>query len=91
MEFISIKEYGGEVKFTTDVCRNDNWSRKLLEAVDYFGEFQMQFEVPTAESKRIDLVATDMNDSTLFAIECQDANGYLDPVHASKIMLYCFD
>ena len=91
MEKINIKEYGGEVKFTTDVCRNHEWSSKLLEAVDYTGEFKMQYEVPTAGSKRIDLVATDTDDNVLFAIECQDATGWLDDVHASKIMLYGFD
>lgn len=91
MEKISIKEYGGEVNFTTDVCRNEDWSRRLLEAVDYKGEFIMQYEVPTAGSKRIDLVATDTDKNVLFAIECQDATGWLDDVHASKIMLYGFD
>jgi len=91
MEKINIKEYGGEVKFTTDVCRNHEWSSKLLEAVDYTGEFKMQYEVPTAGSKRIDLVATDTDNNVLFAIECQDATGWLDDVHASKIMLYGFD
>ena len=91
MEKINIKEYGGEVNFTTDVCRNHEWSSKLLEAVDYTGEFKMQYEVPTAGSKRIDLVATDTDDNVLFAIECQDATGWLDDVHASKIMLYGFD
>ena len=92
MQVINIKEYGGEVKFTGDIASNKEWATSLLEAVDCrTGDFEIRPEVHTTGGKRVDLVVTDKDGETIFAIECQDATGYLDDVHASKIMLYCYD
>ena len=91
MEKITIQQYGGEVKFTRDIRNNDEWSQNLLNACDYRGDFKMVKEEETKLGKRIDLVASDLEDNVLFAIECQDANGWLDMHHATKTVGYCFD
>jgi len=92
MKQISISEFGGEVKFTKYIASNQDVSDKLLEAVDSgMSDYRVVAEEYTAASKRVDLVVRDSDDNVVQVVECQDANGWLDPVHASKILWYSHD
>lgn len=92
MEEITIQEFGGEVKFTKYIADTRKVSEKLLNAVDLDVEdFTVTPEEHTLENKRIDLVIRDANNNVIQVVECQDASGWLDPVHASKILWYSDD
>lgn len=92
MEEISVNDFGGEVKFTKYIADNETISSRLLEAIG--GEVYDYTIVPeehTVGSKRVDLIVRDEDDNVVQVIESQDANGWLDPIHASKIAWYCHD
>jgi len=92
MEEISVNDFGGEVKFTKYIADNETISARLLEAIgSAMLDFKVVPEEHTVGSKRVDLIVRDENDNVVQVIESQDANGWLDPVHASKIAWYCHD
>jgi len=92
VEEITIQEFGGEVKFTKYIADKRKVAEKLLNAIDLDVEdFTITPEEKTLEDKRVDLVVRDPNNNVIQVIECQDASGWLDPVHASKILWYSDD
>jgi len=92
VEEITIQEFGGEVKFTKYIADQRKVAEKLLNAIDLDVEdFTITPEEKTLEDKRVDLVVRDPNNNVIQVIECQDASGWLDPVHASKILWYSDD
>jgi len=92
MEEISVNDFGGEVKFTKYIADNETISARLLEAIgSAMLDFKVVPEEHTVGSKRVDLIVRDEDNNVVQVIESQDANGWLDPVHASKIAWYCHD
>jgi len=92
VEEITIEEFGGEVKFTKYIADTRKVSEGLLNAIDLDVEdFTVTPEEHTLENKRVDLVVRDNNNNVIQVVECQDATGWLDPVHASKILWYSDD
>jgi hypothetical protein len=85
--------FGGEVPFTKFISANSETQARLLEALNLAIEdgFTVQAEDPTEDSKRVDLVVRDSEGTVLLVIESQDATGWLDSVHSSKIMYYMWD
>lgn len=89
MRMISIKEFGGEVKFTKFIADNDIISSRLLEATDNgMSNYTVMPEEYTKTGKRIDLVIRDEQQNIVQLVECQDASGWLDENHACKILGY---
>lgn len=87
----SIKDFGGEVKFTKYIAQNSEVANRLLDEIgDDVSDMQIVPEDRVTESKRVDLVIREYDD-VRWVIECQDASGWLDPVHASKIVYYCYE
>jgi hypothetical protein len=94
MKRTSIKEgFGGEVAFTKFIATNTETSRRLLNALDlsYEDGYKITPEEHTVHSKRVDLVVRDVDDDIVLVVESQDASGWLDAVHASKITYYMYD
>ena len=94
MKRSSIKEaFGGEVAFTKFISRDQETSNRLLGALDLSFEdgYTVTPEEHTIDDKRVDLVVRDNNGDIMVVVESQDATGWLDSVHASKIMYYMFD
>ena len=94
MKRISIKQaFGGEVPFTKYISNNEEVAKRLLESIDEgMGEsFSIKPEDETLDRKRVDLVVRDDDDNVVQVIESQDATGWLDSVHASKIAYYCYE
>jgi len=94
MEQMTIQEFGGEVKFTKYIADNKELGKRLLKAAGYDQDdenFTITAEEHTTGSKRVDLIVRDEDNNVVQVIESQDANGWLDPVHASKIAWYCHD
>jgi len=93
MKEITIEEFGGEVKFTKYIASTRKIAEGLLNAIDLdVDDFRITPEEHTLENKRVDLVVRDTTtDNVIQVIECQDASGWLDPVHASKILWYSND
>lgn len=106
MKRSTIKEaFGGEVRFTKHIADNVDLATKLLDIVDMSmgDDYRVIPEDKTIDSKRVDLTVTDsegslryqsLNDSegtTVAVIESQDATGWLDTVHSSKIMYYMWE
>jgi hypothetical protein len=98
MERMTIKSaFGGEVPFTKYIADNREVAQRLLVAVDSdVDDFTVAPEDQTVDRKRVDLVVRDSDGVVQQVIESQDATGWLDSVHASKITYYmyekeCFD
>jgi hypothetical protein len=90
----SIKtSFGGEVPFTKFISEDLATQQRLLDALNLAIEdgYTVKPEDPTADSKRVDLTVQDAEGNVLLVIESQDATGWLDSVHASKIMYYMWD
>lgn len=94
MKRLSIKEaFGGEVPFTKYISDNKDVAIRLLDAIDtgMSDTFTIAPEDQTIDRKRVDLVVRDEDDNVIQVIESQDATGWLDSVHASKIAYYCYE
>jgi hypothetical protein len=94
MKRSNIKEaFGGEVPFTKFIASDTETSKRLLTSIDleYEDGFRIQPEDPTQHSKRVDLVVRDSDQDVVLVIESQDATGWLDAIHASKISYYMYD
>lgn len=94
MKRTNIKEgFGGEVSFTKFIANDIETSRRLLTALDlsYEDGYSITPEEHTIHAKRVDLVVRDTSNETVLIIESQDASGWLDSVHASKITYYMYD
>jgi hypothetical protein len=94
MKRSSIKDaFGGEVPFTKFIANNEETSRRLLNALDlsYEDGYKVTPEEHTTHSKRVDLVVRDNDNDIVLCVESQDASGWLDAVHASKITYYMYD
>jgi hypothetical protein len=89
----NIKEaFGGEVAFTKFIATDVETSKRLLNALDLDEEdYSVTPEEHTVHSKRVDLVVRDQEGDIFLVIESQDASGWLDSVHASKITYYMYD
>jgi hypothetical protein len=90
----SIKEaFGGEVPFTKYIASNTDVAKRLLDAIDtgMSESFSIAPEDQTVDRKRVDLVVRDDDGNVVQVIESQDATGWLDSVHASKIAYYCYE
>jgi hypothetical protein len=85
--------FGGEVAFTKFIADDTPTQQRLLEALNLAVEdgYTVKPENPTEDNKRVDLTVQDAEDRTILVIESQDATGWLDSVHASKIMYYMWD
>lgn len=90
----TIKEaFGGEVSFTKYIADNKAVAKRLLEAIDVgmSESFTIIAENQTIDRKRVDLVVRDDDSNVVQVIESQDATGWLDSIHASKIAYYCYE
>ena len=87
------QEFGGEVAFTRWISQDTDTQQRLLAALNLEPEdgYRVRPEDPTLDSKRVDLTVQDADGRVLLVIESQDATGWLDSVHASKIMYYMWD
>lgn len=84
--------FGGEVPFTKFIASDSETSKRLLAALDLDEEdYSVTPEEHTTHSKRVDLIIRDREGDTFLVIESQDASGWLDSVHASKITYYMYD
>ena len=85
--------FGGEVPFTKFIASNLETSNRLLTALDlsYEDGYTVTPEEHTSHSKRVDLVIRDADQDIVLVVESQDASGWLDAVHASKITYYMYD
>ena len=85
--------FGGEVAFTKYISEDAETQTRLLDALNLAIEdgYVIKPEDPTVDSKRVDLTVQDSDGNVLLVIESQDATGWLDSVHASKIMYYMWD
>ena len=94
MERVSIKEaFGNEVTFTKFIAEDVETKNRLLESLGYpmDGEYNIEIESKTIDSKRVDLIIKDDTDEVVNVIESQDSTGWLDTVHSSKISYYCWE
>jgi hypothetical protein len=89
----NIKDaFGGEVPFTKFIASDLETSKRLLNALDLDEEdYRITPEEHTIHSKRVDLIVRDREGDIFLVIESQDASGWLDSVHASKITYYMYD
>lgn len=89
----NIKDaFGGEVPFTKFIATDLDTSKRLLNALDLDEEdYSVTPEEHTTHSKRVDLIVRDSDGDTFLVIESQDASGWLDSIHASKITYYMYD
>lgn len=85
--------FGGEVAFTKFIADDVETSKRLLSALDLSDEdgYSITPEEHTTHLKRVDLVIRDQEGEIFLVIESQDATGWLDSVHASKITYYMYD
>jgi hypothetical protein len=85
--------FGGEVAFTKFIASDTETSKRLLNALDLSHEdgYSVTPEEHTTHSKRVDLIVRDTDGDITLCIESQDASGWLDAVHASKITYYMYD
>jgi hypothetical protein len=87
------EHFGGEREFTTWLASNvgkphlTNLLDKCLGEIGEF-EFAAEPESRTGENKKVDLVLT--SEGNNITIECQDATGILDAVHAGKSQYYAY-
>jgi len=94
MKRVTIKEaFGGEVAFTKFISEHTATQQRLLDSLNLAVEdgYLVRPEDPTEDSKRVDLTVQDTDGNIILVIESQDATGWLDSVHASKIMYYMWD
>lgn len=94
MKRSNIKEaFGGEVSFTSFIAKDQDTHNRLLDAVDMAvsDDYKIIPEDRTVDSKRVDLTVKDSEDETIAVIESQDATGWLDSIHASKIVYYMYE
>lgn len=93
MKRSNIKEtFGGEVQFTKFIASDLETSKRLLAALDLDEEhYKVTPEEHTTHDKRVDLVVRDVDGNIFLVIESQDASGWLDSIHASKISYYMYD
>lgn len=93
MKRSNIKEaFGGEVPFTKYIASDIETSKRLLNAIDLDEEeYVITPEEHTVHSKRVDLIVRDSDGDIFLVIESQDASGWLDSIHASKITYYMYD
>lgn len=89
----NIKDaFGGEVPFTKFIASDIETSKRLLNALDLDEEdYNITPEEHTVHSKRVDLIVRDSDGDMFLVIESQDASGWLDAIHASKITYYMYD
>lgn len=89
----NIKDaFGGEVPFTKFIASDIETSKRLLNALDLDEEdYSVTPEEHTVHSKRVDLIVRDRDGDMFLVIESQDASGWLDAIHASKITYYMYD
>jgi len=89
----NIKEsFGGELAFTRFISSDVETSKRLLLALDLNeDDYKITPEEHTQHSKRVDLVVRDRDNDIILVVESQDASGWLDSIHASKITYYMFD
>lgn len=89
----NIKDaFGGEVPFTKFIASDIETSKRLLNALDLDEEdYSITPEEHTVHSKRVDLIVRDRDGDMFLVIESQDASGWLDAIHASKITYYMYD
>jgi hypothetical protein len=94
MKRSNIKQaFGGEVPFTKFISRDAETSNRLLASCELSFEdgYSVKPEEHTADDKRVDLVIRDSHEEIILVVESQDATGWLDSVHASKITYYMYD
>lgn len=98
MEKVSIKEaFGGEVPFTKFISEDKATADRMLVEIGLPNAmYTIKPEDATVDRKRVDLVIRDQNNEIFLVVESQDATGWLDSVHASKVFYYmweknCFD
>jgi hypothetical protein len=90
----TIKEtFLTEPRFTKFIADNEEVATRLLDAVDMSmnDDYKIVPEDKTVDNKRVDLTINDSEGTTVAVIEAQDATGWLDSVHASKIGYYCWE
>jgi hypothetical protein len=94
MKRSTIKDtFGGEVPFTKFLAENKETNSKLLDAIDSYlsDEYSIVPEEHTLDNKRVDLVVRDSDGEISHVIESQDATGWLDSIHSTKITYYMYD
>jgi hypothetical protein len=94
MKRLDIKTaFGGEVPFTKFIADDAATARRLLSAIDLYSEdgFKVTPEERTVDNKRVDLVVRGSEGGLVAIIESQDASGWLDSIHASKVTYYMYD
>ena len=94
MKRSNIKEtFGGEVAFTKFISQDITTAKRLINAIsaEYDDGFQIKPEDHTIDSKRVDLVIRDSENIVAYVIESQDCTGWLDSIHASKILYYMYE
>jgi hypothetical protein len=94
MKRSDIKQaFGGEVPFTKFISEDLETSKRLLTSINLSHEdgYSVTPEERTVDSKRVDLVVRDQEEEVTLVIESQDASGWLDSIHASKITYYMYD
>lgn len=94
MQRISIKEaFGGEVAFTKHISDNRQVAQDLLQTIDMTmgDDYHIQAEHYTVDKKRVDLTVQNSDGDMIAVIESQDATGWLDSVHASKMTYYMYE
>lgn len=94
MKRVTIKEaFGGEVAFTKHIAKTKSVADRLLICIDenLDTDYSIVPEDKTVDSKRVDLVVKNSDGETHSVIESQDATGWLDTVHASKIAYYAYE
>ena len=93
MKRSNIKDtFGNEVTFTKHIANNKVVADRLLEVIDgIVGDYVIEPEDQTVDNKRVDLVVRDEDGNVVSVIESQDASGWLDSIHSSKITYYCYE
>jgi hypothetical protein len=94
MKRITIKEgFRTEPDFTKFIANDNETSQRLLAALDLTLDdgYAITPEEHTVHDKRVDLVVRDSEGEVVLVIESQDASGWLDSIHASKIAYYMYD
>jgi hypothetical protein len=94
MKRSNIKEtFGGEVAFTKFISQDVTTAKRLINSIsaDYDDDFVVKPEDHTIDSKRVDLVIRDSENVVAYVIESQDCTGWLDSIHASKILYYMYE
>jgi len=90
----SIKEqFGGEVPFTKYISTNKDIADSLLSEIELsVGDYSIQAEEHTTDSKRVDCVIRDEEKEIVSVVEAMsiDRRG-LDSIHVSKTSYYCYD